>query len=144
MIEFYKEDDYDILLKVWEASVRSTHDFLSEEDIIFYRDILPSYLSGVTLYVIRNSKGEIVSFMGLSGSMLEMLFIHPSYQRMGLGKMLLNFAVRFKGVYKVDVNEQNKHAYHFYKQMGFEVTGREPIDSFNRAFPILHMKLRRE
>lgn len=29
--------DYDELLTVWEASVRSTHHFLAEKDIQFYK-----------------------------------------------------------------------------------------------------------
>lgn len=141
MIELYSDSDYDVLLKVWESSVRSTHDFLSEEDIIFYRNIIPLYLSQVAIYVIRNDSSEIVSFMGLSEDMVEMLFIHPSYRGRGFGKALLNFAVRNEGIYRVDVNEQNKAAYEFYKHMGFVVTGRDSVDAFNRPFPILHMKL---
>lgn len=141
MIELYSDSDYDVLLKVWESSVRSTHDFLSEEDIIFYRNIIPLYLSQVAIYVIRNDSSEIVSFMGLSEDMVEMLFIHPSYRGRGFGKDLLNFAVRNEGIYRVDVNEQNKAAYEFYKHMGFVVAGRDSVDAFNRPFPILHMKL---
>ena len=140
MIEVYRNNDYSILLKVWEASVRSTHDFLSEEDIIFYRNLIPLYYGQVELYVIRNDGGEIMSFMGLSEDMVEMLFIHPSYQGMGFGKTLLNFAVRSKGICKVDVNEQNKSACQFYEHMGFVVTGRDSVDSSNRPFPILHME----
>lgn len=140
-IELYKDSGYGILLNVWEASVRATHDFLLEEDIMFYRSIMPLYLRQVDLYVIRNGSGEIISFMGLSEEMIEMLFIHPSYQGLGFGKSLLNFAVLNKGVYKVDVNEQNKSACQFYKHMGFVVTGRDSVDSSNRPFPILHMKL---
>lgn len=32
--------DYDELLTVWEASVRSTHHFLAEKDIQFYKPLL--------------------------------------------------------------------------------------------------------
>ena len=32
--------DYDELLAVWEASVRSTHHFLTEENIQFYKPLV--------------------------------------------------------------------------------------------------------
>ena len=32
--------DYDELLTVWEASVRSTHHFLAEKDIQFYKPLI--------------------------------------------------------------------------------------------------------
>lgn len=141
LVELYNDNDYGVLLKVWEASVRSTHDFLSEDDIKFYRNLIPSYFLQVDLYVIRNNSGEITSFMGLNEDMIEMLFVHPAHQGLGLGKALLNFAIQNKGVCKVDVNEQNRLAYQFYRHMGFEVTSRDSVDSENRPFPILHMKL---
>ena len=32
--------DYDELLALWEASVRSTHHFLTEENILFYKPLI--------------------------------------------------------------------------------------------------------
>ena len=34
------ETDYDELLCVWEEAVRSTHHFLSEEDIQYYKPLV--------------------------------------------------------------------------------------------------------
>ena len=45
----------DELAEVWEASVRSTHHFLTEKDILFYKPLVRNeYIPAVELYVIRN------------------------------------------------------------------------------------------
>jgi len=44
------------------------------------------------------------------------------------------------GTDRVDVNEQNQEALGFYNHLGYEVTGRSPIDGQGRPFPILHLK----
>ena len=70
--------DYDELLTVWEASVRSTHHFLAEKDIQFYKPLIrEQYFLAVELYIIRNEKEEIAAFMGLSDELIEMLFVRP-------------------------------------------------------------------
>lgn len=83
---------------------------------------------------------RICGFIGLS-DMIEMLFVHPDFMGKGIGKSLLTYAIRQKGMTKVDVNEQNDKAVKFYISNGFVVTGRNELDSDGRPFPILHMSL---
>ena len=134
--------DYDELLTVWEASVRSTHHFLTEENIQFYKSLVRNqYFQAVELYIIRNREGKIAAFMGLSDELIEMLFVHPDEQGKGYGKTLLEFAVNERGFHKVDVNEQNEQAFRFYRNRGFEVISRDETDAQGKPFPILHMQL---
>ena len=134
--------DYDELLTVWEASVRSTHHFLTEENIQFYKSLVRNqYFQAVELYIIRNREGKIAAFMGLSDELIEMLFVHPDEQGKGYGKTLLEFAVNERGFRKVDVNEQNEQAFRFYRNRGFEVISRDETDAQGKPFPILHMQL---
>jgi putative acetyltransferase len=57
------EIDYSEIVSVWEASVRATHDFLSEEDIQFFKPlILNQYLKAVSLACIKDIQGNIVGF----------------------------------------------------------------------------------
>ena len=89
------------LIEVWEKSVRSSHHFLSEEDLMYYRSrIMDTYFQAVELYVIRQP--NIVAFMGLSDEMVEMLFVLPSEKSKGLGSSLLDFAITKKHIRKVD------------------------------------------
>ena len=73
----------DELIEVWGKSVRSSHHFLSEEDLMYYRSrIMDTYFHAVELYVIRQP--NIVAFMGLSDEMVEMLFVLPSEKGNGV------------------------------------------------------------
>lgn len=142
MIEQPSIQDYDELLRIWEEAVRSTHHFLTENDIRFYKPLVRNeYFQAVELYILRNDSGRIVAFTGLSEDNIEMLFVHPAEQGHGYGKHLIEFAVREKRIRKVDVNEQNEKAYHFYLNRGFDVVGRSAVDGMGKPFPILHMLL---
>ena len=135
-------EDYDEILQVWEDSVRHTHHFLTEEHIQFYKPLVRNhYLSAVELYIIRNTNGKIVAFMGLSDELIEMLFVSPGEQGKGYGRRLLEYATRRKQINKVDVNEQNDKALGFYLRMGFRIIGRDETDGMGKPYPILHLQL---
>ena len=142
-VDIVQKSEYPILVEVWEASVRATHDFLKEEDIRYFRPlILNTYLDAVELRCARNGQGEILGFMGVSDNNLEMLFIHPNNRGMGIGRKLLDHAIDKLEVQKVDVNEQNKQAVGFYEHYGFKVVGQSALDASGKPYPILHMKLK--
>lgn len=129
------------LLTVWEKSVRSSHHFLQEKDIEYFRPLVRGhYLPAVDVFIIRDHSGHIAAFMGLSEDMLEMLFVHPDQQGHGYGRTLVEFAVNRRGIRKVDVNEDNLKAYGFYLKMGYEVIGKDECDPSGKPFPILHLE----
>ena len=141
-IEPAEEKDYAEIARVWEASVRATHDFLSESDIERLAPLVRDrYLPAVRLFCIRDGEERIAAFIGLSERHVEMLFVRPDRRGTGLGRELLRFAVERHGARSVDVNEQNPQAAAFYLRMGFRVTGRSPLDSEGAPFPILHLRL---
>lgn len=128
------------LVGLWEAAVRQTHDFLTEADILFYRDIVRRSLSQVDLYVLTDDSDTPIAFMGLSSEQTEMLFVRPDEQGKGYGRRLIEYACRKKGMKRVDVNEQNPGARAFYGRMGFRTIGRSETDDYGRPFPILHLE----
>ncbi len=130
----------DELLIVWERSVRSSHHFLREEDIEYFRPLVRDLcFSMVKLFVIRSEHGRIAAFMGLSDDMLEMLFVLPEKQGYGYGKAFVDYAINKCNIYKVDVNEDNEQACRFYLHMGYKVIGRDEYDTSGKPFPILHL-----
>ena len=136
------EDDYPALAALWEASVRATHAFLAEDDLLRIRAALATeYLPAVACY-IRRAAGCPVAFAGIADGKLEMLFVHPDWFGNGFGSELLDFAVREKGVTQVDVNEENVRAERSYRTHGFRTGSRDETDSEGLPYPILHMTLR--
>ncbi|NDW19023.1 GNAT family N-acetyltransferase [Dysgonomonas sp. 216] len=133
--------DYNEIVKVWESSVKATHDFLADEDFEFYKKSMPTdFLPNVDLYILRD-KNAIKGFVGVSGDMLEMLFISAKERSKGYGKTLLTHAIKNLNIVKVDVNEQNEQAVGFYKRFGFKQTARSTKDAMGKNYPILHFSL---
>lgn len=141
-IESVNSDDYPELLDVWENSVRATHDFITEDDIAFFKPIIiEQAFPNVTLKCIKSEHKTILGFVGVHDSKIEMLFILDAARGKGVGKALLNYAIEQLAANKVDVNEQNPLAVGFYQHMGFKVASRSPLDDMGKPFPILHMEL---
>lgn len=127
------------VIELWEASVRSSHHFITESDISDYRQLLREvYLPSTKIYCLVN-QSIILGFIGISARTITQLFIHPFHFRQGLGAILLDFAIHQKGATQVAVNEQNNNAYHFYKTRGFQVTQRFTHDGAGKAYPVLAM-----
>ncbi len=134
------ESDYSDLVDIWERSVRSSHDFLSEADIAEIRSkLVAEYLPNVDLSCIE-ADGRITGFIGIANTKIEMLFIDSVFQGQGYGSMLMGYAIH-QGAMSVDVNEQNPAALEFYISKGFHITGRDNTDDAGRPFPILHLSL---
>ena len=120
MIRKIKVTDYPRLMEIWESAVLSTHDFLKEEDFIYYKGQLPVYFQYVNLFGFEQ-EGTLIGFMGIAEGNLEMLFIDNNYRGTGVGKKLITYAIDNLQVTKVDVNEQNIQAVGFYKHIGFNI-----------------------
>ncbi len=129
-----------MLLAVWESSVRATHDFLSEQDIVMLRPDVLNALRHVPVLFIALEDEKPVAFLGMDGKNVEMLFVDASFRGFGAGRLLMRAALR-RGACRVDVNEQNPQALGFYLHMGFIVDSRSPNDAQGRSFPILHLRL---
>ena len=140
MIRKVKATDYPRLMEIWESAVSSTHDFLKEEDFLYYKEQLPVYFQHVTLFGFEQ-EGILIGFMGIAEGNLEMLFIDNKYRGAGIGKRLITYAIGNLQVTKVDVNEQNIQAVGFYKYMGFSIYKRSNLDGEGKEYPILHMQL---
>jgi putative acetyltransferase len=134
-------EDFDRVVEVWEASVRATHDFVSEPDIQTFKPLVRAGLPQVeTLACMRDADGQVVGFIGVENGEIQSLFIHPDWRGKGIGRKLLTWAVETRGATTLDVNEQNEQAIGFYRRMGFEVVGRSPVDGMGKPYPLLHMR----
>ena len=127
---------------MWEHSVRATHHFLSESEILRIRAYVPQAVGGVAqLVAAENQAGEPVGFMGVENGRLEMLFLAPEARGCGLGGRLLRCGIEQYGVREVTVNEQNPQAVDFYAHFGFRTYRRTERDEEGGPYPLLYMRL---
>lgn len=133
--------ELDALTRLWESSVRATHDFLAPEDIVFFRRMVrEEALPATELYVVRDNENGFAAFAGVEADLLEMLFVAPSERGKGLGRELVEHLVAHHGIRRVDVNEQNAQAAGFYARLGFRIVSRDALDPSGRPYPILHLE----
>ena len=86
-----KQSDYEELTRVWEASVRATHDFLPDSYIELLKNlVLTRYLDSVMLICTKDSNQRITGFAGVAAGKIEMLFIDPDHRGQGLGLSLIH------------------------------------------------------
>ena len=130
------------LLEIWERSVRETHLFLTDKEVIRIKGYVPQAMLNVAhLLIAENKDGEPVAFMGIENSRLEMLFIAPEYRGKGLGKQLTEYGIKNLNVHEVTVNEQNPQAVGFYRHLGVETYKRSDTDEDGNPYPLLYLKL---
>lgn len=135
--------DIDEILDTWESSVRATHTFLSEDDIISIKSQVIEGVKQVSkLLCVRDKKGIIKAFMGIHDFKIEMLFVSNESRGKGIGKRLIEHAIEDLKVNYVDVNEQNPQAVGFYEHIGFQIFKKSKFDEQGNPFPIFHMKLK--
>ncbi|HSK14165.1 MAG TPA: GNAT family N-acetyltransferase [Phnomibacter sp.] len=139
----YQEAFRPIILEIWEASVRATHSFLKEEDILFYKTLVRELgFPLLNTHLVATDQNEWIGFWGTSERELIMLFLAPAWMGKGLGKQILQHIKAVHDIHTLEVNEQNLGAVAFYTKLGFEVIERRPIDDHGKPYPILKMRLK--
>jgi putative acetyltransferase len=136
-------EDRQELLDLWERSVRATHHFLQESDILTLRPLVLEELASdaIEWWTLLAASERVIGFLGRTSHTIEALFIDPAHQRRGGGALLVAHAqaLEGEGPLAVEVNEQNEAAVRFYMSQGFSVISRSPTDSGGRAFAVLLM-----
>ena len=132
----------DNLLQIWESSVRATHHFLSDAEIVKIRGYVPLALNGVQHLIIAKGESEKpIAFMGIENKRLEMLFLCPEERGKGIGRQLIQYGIQNYGIQEVTVNEQNPQAVGFYEHLGFQTYKRTDCDEEGNPYPLLYMRL---
>lgn len=129
----------EVLLQIWDRSVRATHLFLSDAEVNRIKEYVPRAFEGVEHLIVAEAE-KPVAFMGTQNGRLEMLFVAPEERGRGIGRQLLQYGVENYGVFEVTVNEQNPQAVGFYERMGFETYKRTDTDEEGAPYPLLYVK----
>ncbi len=134
-----RPDDAAACFALWHAAVAATHDFLDPADFAAIAAEVQAMLPLVPMTVAVDAGDQPLGFMIMDGTHMEALFIHPAAHGLGLGTALVQYAAAAHGRITTDVNEQNAVAVGFYRRLGFVPTGRSPIDSQGRPYPLVHL-----
>jgi putative acetyltransferase len=139
IIEPVKRIEWSEVMSLWERSVKATQHFIPTEDIMRHKErVRQDYIPTYKLFCTKSDNGKIVGVVGIGkDNMLELLFVDPSLMRKGVGKALLEYVIQNFDVSRTEVNESNKSAKAFYKQMGFRVVDRYE----SGGYPTLLMEL---
>ena len=129
----------DALTGVWNESVWTSPHFLSEPDIEQLKPYVGMALREVGHLVVVYCGLQAKGFMGIQGDKVEMLFLSPECTGQEWGSIWVDRAIGSYGATKVDVNEQNDQATHFYLHKGFRTMSRDALDEQGNPFPILHL-----
>lgn len=135
------DDLVNVLVGLWDKSVRASHHFLAEVDIRHLTPFVGEAIRGVETLLVMYRGNRPLAFMGVENRKIEMLFVAPGCFGNGFGKQLVRIAIEQYGVCYVDVNEQNPQAEGFYRHLGFRTFERTETDGQGNPFPILKMKL---
>jgi ribosomal protein S18 acetylase RimI-like enzyme len=123
LIRPYKPDDFDAVTRLWRRAReqafpdfqrRKGHTF--EEDQAYFRDVI---LVNNDVWVVEVDATP-VAFMAIAGDFIDQLYVHPDYQRIGLGESLLAHARTLSPerlwLFTLQVNTNGRA---FYEKNGF-------------------------
>ena len=123
LIREYRTEDFDAVTILWRvAREKSLPDFQLEKGHFFYEDqdyFRYNVLLEDDVWVVEVDSRP-VAFMAIRDDFIDQLYIHPNYQRRGIGKALLDFAREQSPehiwLYTLQVNV---NARAFYEKNGF-------------------------
>ena len=124
-IRRYENRDLDDVLSAWENASKIAHSFLSREFLELERYNIPNvYLPNAETWVAEQD-GKTIGFISLIGQEVGGLFVQPAYQRMGVGRALMDKAQALRGELEVEVFAANTIGRQFYSCYGFEPVGQK-------------------
>ena len=139
MIREYQDQDLDELLTVWESASGVAHPFLTQQFRATERENIPKlYLPNAETWVYAE-EGRVVGFVALLGNEVGAIFVHPSCQRKGVGRQLMDKARELRGELVVEVFKKNTIGRAFYAKYGFEMIEEKVHEE--TGFELLRLRL---
>jgi putative acetyltransferase len=135
----YKYRDLNDLLAAWESASEITHPFLTQEFLALERQNIPNLYLPNAETLVYESDGRVVGFVALLGNEVGALFVHPSHQRMGVGRRLMDKAKDLREELVVEVFKANAIGRAFYAKYGFTFDSEKVHDQ--TGFDLLRLRL---
>jgi putative acetyltransferase len=124
----YVADDLGDLLEVWYEASLVAHPFLSSEFLAAERRRIEEEWIVIAETMVCDVDGRLVGFLSLLGNEVGAIFVHPAFQRRGIGRSLMDRARAARPHLELDVFEANMAGRRFYEEYGFRVVGEHVHD----------------
>ena len=123
LIRNYRSEDFDAVTILWRiAREKSLPEFQHAKGHFFFEDqayFRDHVLMENSVYVVEMDE-QPVAFMALREAFIDHLYVHPNYQKRGIGKALLDYARQCSPehlwLYTLQINV---NACAFYEKNGF-------------------------
>ena len=136
-IRKYKDSDFDQLCHVMDRARMQELETANMEQVFIQLKDAPylRYLLKCKMYVATKAE-KIVGFVGLRPHELSFLYVDPNFQNHGVGKKLIEFALkRLERPIKLDVFTDNLAAKALYEKYGFKVV-KTVVEKWSDEYPI--------
>ena len=136
-IRKYKDSDFDQLCHVMDRARMQELKLANMEQVFIQLKDAPylRYLLKCKMYVATKEE-KIVGFVGLRPHELSFLYVDPNFQNHGVGKKLIEFALkRLESPIKLDVFTDNFAAKALYEKYGFKVV-KTVVEKWSDEYPI--------
>ncbi len=114
MIRPYEEEDTEGVVEAWYQTSLIAHSFLSEPFFEEEKENLRNIFLPRAQTWVYEIEGRVGGFISLAGNEVGGIFIHPAWQRRGIGTALLDKAKSLQGVLELEVFEANTQGRSFY------------------------------
>ena len=119
MIRKYEEKDIDELLDAWYSASKVAHPFLSEDFFVRERKKIPEeYIPRTEIWVYEQNN-KVVGFITLINELIYAFFVDTDFQRIGIGRELMEHAKSLRPFLELYVFKENKIGRNFYDKCGF-------------------------
>ncbi len=139
MILPYSSSDKVQVLHIWKTASAISHPFLSEDLVNQAEAMIRDQLLDMAEVWIAEHQGEKVGFIALIGDEVGGLFILPQNQGQGIGRRLLEQALKTHSELTLSVFTQNPKAQGFYRSVGFKETARITSEFFGHEEIRMHL-----
>ena len=124
MIRQFKESDEAQASEIWLKAGQDEYTYLPQFQALDKEKALRVFHKIITLeneIWLEDSESIIKGFIALQGSYIDRLYIHPLFQRQGIGTSLLHYArEKHPEGLELCTHRQNLRACKFYEKHGFK------------------------
>ena len=118
----YNPDHLASLIPMWRMSFEKGVGIPALHPIEEQRQYFLNEVLSTNDVMVAHSQGNVIGFVAATDTHIAQLYVHPEYQRRGIGTKLLAWAMRRSaGRLSLVTFEQNLGAQRFYEHHGFKI-----------------------